>query len=180
MLLILPIGIPGSGKTSWISLYLEKFPETRIVSPDEIRSRLYNYEKEGQKAEFEIQVWDIAYKEIDSYLKQGFDCIFDATNIWKRTRTPIIEIGKNYNAKIIGVFFKIHPKLAILRNSKRERKAPEKIIYYFFFTMDLPTEEEGFAKIQIIYKHPSADDCIDMGGQVINGKCRLCEELNIE
>jgi predicted kinase len=77
--LIMPIGLPRSGKTTWA-----RQNGNPIVSPDEIRLALH-----GQRfaAEAEPFVWAIAQVMVKALFAAGHDyVILDATNITRKRR----------------------------------------------------------------------------------------------
>lgn len=100
--LILPIGISGSGKSTWINSLPKN--EFKLVSPDLIRKRvLGSVSDQSQSA----NIFDIAYKEAAEKLKNGHTVVFDATNLDTKYRNILIDKLKEMS----GVDFKTYYKL---------------------------------------------------------------------
>jgi len=82
--LVLPIGISGSGKSTWINT----IPNKIVVSPDEIRKELTgNISDQSRNKE----VFEIAKQRAANYLKQGNLVVFDATNVNTVLRNNLIK-----------------------------------------------------------------------------------------
>ena len=99
--LILMVGLPRSGKTTWAKKYCEDNPNIVIVSPDTIRIALH-----GQRfiPEAEDMVWGIHYTMVRTLLLQGYDVLIDATNTTGKRRKPYFDKFKGYNimTKVMG------------------------------------------------------------------------------
>jgi len=84
---ILIIGIPGSGKSTWISKFNSDNKYT-VVSPDQIRKQLTgNVSDQTQNA----KVWMIAKERVKSYLGRGKSVIFDSTMTNPQRRREFIK-----------------------------------------------------------------------------------------
>lgn len=85
------VGIPGSGKSTWInSQVLDQ--NTEVVSPDDIRRELTgNVSDQTQNK----RVFEIAYQRTIDYLNQGINVIFDATNVYSFGRKKMLETLRN-------------------------------------------------------------------------------------
>lgn len=181
--LYLPIGIPGSGKTTWRELIKKQAEESGksigVISPDEIRMNVFKVEFDEK---FEPAVWVIAETKLEVCLRENDICILDATNVTKKSREMPLNIARKLNSSIEAFVFNIHPKLADLRNSKRNRKVPKNIIYGFHYQLqdNPPTLEEGFTKITVINQFPTVSECKEMGGDVSDTFCVLTEKIPIK
>jgi predicted kinase len=84
---ILLIGIPGSGKSFWISKFNADNKYT-VVSPDQIRKQLTgNVSDQTQN----VKVWTIAKERVKSYLARGKSVIFDSTMTNPQRRKEFIK-----------------------------------------------------------------------------------------
>lgn len=82
--LILTVGLPRSGKSTWSKEYIAKYPGAAIVNPDSIRLALHG-EPHIDKAE--PMVWTMAKYFVESLFLAGHDTVIvDATNITKARR----------------------------------------------------------------------------------------------
>ena len=102
--LILTVGLPRSGKTTWAKS--TGFP---IVNPDAIRVALH-----GQRffAPAEPFVWACAYLMADALFKAGHETVIvDATNITAKRRDAWGRIDLQYQLRV----FETPPALCIAR-----------------------------------------------------------------
>jgi predicted kinase len=84
--LTLMVGIPGSGKSSWIAE--NKSENAVVVSPDDIRRELSgNVSDQTQNA----KVWELAKQRTVEALKLGKDVILDATNVATKSRKRFLQ-----------------------------------------------------------------------------------------
>ena len=136
MNLIIMCGIPASGKSTVAKLF-----NSNIVSTDSIRQELYG--DEGIQGNGK-DVFSLAYSRIRNYLSLGENVVFDATNIRKRDRKTVIDIGKEYNCdNIIICYCSTSLKIALKRNANRERKVPAPVIERMFNNFEKPSYSEG-------------------------------------
>ena len=81
--LILLVGVPGSGKTTYAKRLVRETPNTTHVSSDAIRKELYGDESVQQNPRI---VFEVMHKRTIEFLKAGANVVFDATNLTKRDR----------------------------------------------------------------------------------------------
>lgn len=125
-ILILTIGIPGAGKSTWANSYADTHVGTRVISTDEIRLQLTGtYECDRSLYPF---IYNEAKRRASVLLQQGHDVIIDATNVdvseWVRYRL-ICESQTSLVAKV----FNIDPEIAIKRQEERGRCIPRDVVY---------------------------------------------------
>lgn len=150
--LILMMGIPGCGKSTFAKKLAKWIPNTKIVSRDEIR---FNLLKAGDEYfKHEKKVWKVFVKTINDYLHEGFNVIVDATHINRQSRSKILkEIGKDAYGRC-DVFYMRTPIARCLRqNAQRDNRArvPEKVIKDFWERKKTPILEEGFDNIYYVF-----------------------------
>lgn len=124
------IGIPASGKTSFYNLYYKN--DYRYINLDTLKTR---YQE------------DLAIK---NGLEDKENFVIDNTNITKKERKKYIDIGKENNYKIIGYYFKSSIQECIERNEKRENKIPRTAVANKFNNLELPSIEEGFDELYYV------------------------------
>ena len=129
--LILPIGISGSGKSTWISS-LDKNKYT-IISPDEIRKELTGDVSDNSR---NIEIFKIVDDRILEALKKGDKVILDATNLNTTFRRLMITNLKSLYP-ILDIRYKlldVDPEIAKQRiandisNKVDRSKTPDEII----------------------------------------------------
>jgi len=111
-LLILPIGIPGSGKSWWIR---NTFNSTDfiIVHPDKIREEVTGSISNVSQDDI---VWKLVKERVSEALEQGKNVILDATNVNGNNRRKLIK--ELPSSKLKAKLFKITPKKAKKRIKK--------------------------------------------------------------
>jgi len=85
--LILTIGVPGSGKSTWSKEFVKENPDYIRICPDEIREELTGNINDQSK---NYLVWEIARKRVIENLKK-YNVILDATNVNTKSRNKFIK-----------------------------------------------------------------------------------------
>lgn len=146
--LIMMVGIPGSGKSTWIQN--NKTKTDIVISRDAIRfAKLKNDEDyfAHESEVFNEFVWEIA----DGLAEDG-TIIADATHLNKKSRARVLNKVRKFADEIEAVVLDTDLETAFERNDQREGRAWVKhgIIRRMWFSMEMPEESEGFNKITII------------------------------
>jgi predicted kinase len=151
--LVIMVGIPGSGKSTWINENKPKWKKTVVIEPDAIRKQLTgdisNHDMEGK-------VWWLLATEAAYNLKNKRNVIIDGTNCYTAGRIDMVEritdesgVDFDKEAKI----FRTDPEVAKARikkdleNKKDRSNVPEEVVDNFFdaFNHTLSQlESEGF------------------------------------
>lgn len=139
------VGIPGSGKTTWISRNLAE--GIGVVHTDSIRNNIYGYFPQELEDPLEEIVWDIAIREVRSYLSMGVNTVLDSMALNARFRSRLIQrifgVDRN-NIQIIAVFMDTPLELAMERNGKREKVVKKDTIIKLSKFLEPPSKDEGF------------------------------------
>lgn len=144
---IMTIGIPGSGKSSWIKS-LNKYI---IVSPDSIRKELSG---DVSNQDVNNQAWLLAKERVVTALTARQDVILDATNVSTKHRRIFIKGLPPCNIK--AKIFDVEPIVAYgriandLRLGVDRSNVPEEVVYRmygeFLYTKKV-LAQEGFKLI---------------------------------
>jgi len=114
--LLLPVGISGSGKSTWIKANTDA--NTVVVSPDDIRRELTGNISDQTK---NGQVWALAFQRVADTLNAGKNVILDATNVKSEDRKRLMNHMKVHVDKPFEGFakiFSVDPEIAKQRVRK--------------------------------------------------------------
>ena len=130
--LLLLCGIPGSGKSTWVSKFISE-NDAVVVSRDAIRFAFLREDEDYFAHEKEVT--ECFYKMIHEVLESGqYDYVIaDATHNTPRSRANAlngIEAHLIEGVEIIPVYFNVPVEVCKFRNSLREGRArvPDEVI----------------------------------------------------
>ena len=150
--LFMLIGLPGSGKSTFARNRVKFYDDcnkTRleIVSSDDIREELYGT-RSCQKDP--AIIFEIVHERIINSLKQGWDVIFDATNITRKNRASLLKKIPAYTEKFAQICW-APISTCIERDLKREFSVKADVIWKMAYKFQMPFYDEGFDHICISY-----------------------------
>lgn len=135
------VGLPGSGKST-ISNELNG----EVFSSDALRKELWGDENtQGDNT----LLFNELHKRIEKGLKEGKNCIYDATNINAKKRIQFLNKIKNIKCEKICILVATDFNVCLQRNNLRGRKVPYEVIKRMYFNIDIPQYREGWDKIII-------------------------------
>lgn len=142
-IVVLAIGLPGSGKSSW-------FKRHNVVplSSDMVRSLLFDDVREQR-------FQDLVFSNLRSMLKARLIAkrpmsYVDATNLTPQERQHWIKLAKDYNYEVHAVFFDVPLEVCIERHQRRDRVVPDDMMRKMAAKLKPPSFDEGFAKITVV------------------------------
>ena len=150
--LVVLIGIPGSGKTTYARQLLARCRAMRLVSPDIIRERLYPGYEQGEAEHRQIndrRIFAIAYREMADGLEAGQDVVFDATSLTRIHRRKLLRLAEGFGALAVAHYFRTSLPLALGRIARRQRRVPAGAIAHMLKILEPPEREEGFARVVV-------------------------------
>ena len=140
---VLAIGLPGSGKSSW-------FKRHNVVqlSSDMVRSLLFDDVREQR-------FQDLVFSNLRSLLKARLIAkrpmnYVDATNLTPQERQHWIKLAKDYQYEVHAVLFDVPLEVCIERHQRRDRVVPEDVMRRMAAKLKPPAFEEGIAKITVV------------------------------
>jgi predicted kinase len=142
-IVVLAIGLPGSGKSSW-------FKRHNVVplSSDMVRSLLFDDVREQR-------FQDLVFSNLRSMLKARLIAkrptnYVDATNLTPQERSHWIKLARDYHYEVHAVFFDVPLDVCLERHQRRDRVVPEDVMRRMAAKLKAPAFEEGFAKITVV------------------------------
>jgi len=142
-IVVLAIGLPGSGKSSWFKRH-----NVIPLSSDMVRSLLFDDVREQR-------FQDLVFSNLRSMLKGRLIAkrpmnYVDATNLTPQERQHWIKLARDYNYEVHAVFFDVPLEVCIERHQRRDRVVAEDVMRRMAAKLKPPTFEEGFAKITVV------------------------------
>jgi predicted kinase len=140
---ILAIGLPGSGKSSWF-----KRNSITPLSSDTVRMLLFD---DAQEQRFQ----DLVFSNLRSMLKARLIArrplnYVDATNLTPHERSSWVKLAKDYGYEVQAVFFDVPLEVCLERNRRRDRAVDEDVMRRMAGKLKPPTFEEGFSKVTVV------------------------------
>ncbi|HET9840069.1 MAG TPA: ATP-binding protein [Candidatus Angelobacter sp.] len=147
---VLAIGLPGSGKTTWF-----KRRGVTPLSSDLLRSILFDDITEQRYQ-------GLVFSTLRSLLRARLIArmpwnYVDASNLAPHERRQWIKMAKGFGYEVHAVFFDVPLEVCLERNRKRERQVKEEMIQRMAAKLKPPAFEEGFAKITVVRVKRSGD-----------------------
>jgi predicted kinase len=132
MELVLFIGIPGSGKSSF---YRERFAATHVrINRDMLKTK---------HRELSLFQWCLEHEQ---------SCVIDNTNSTREVRAAWLDLAQERSLKISGYFFQSRIQDCLERNRQRRGAAriPDAGVRDHHARLELPTLDEGFTDLHFV------------------------------
>jgi predicted kinase len=146
MSLIIPVGLPGCGKSTWPSSWDGNWA---VISTDEIRIQLTGDVNEMRRND---EVFDLFHDYIKASLGEGSTVYVDATNLRDFARATLRAIANLHDVPVHAIVF-TNTEEAVTRNLARDRVVPADVMARFALQFeqalkDIP--QEGYDSITYI------------------------------
>lgn len=136
-ILVVPIGVAGSGKTTYVKKH---YPQFQRISMDEIRGWLSLDPADPLQSQ-------LAYRYclpiLRKALSNGKSAVWDATSLTPVSRKTVVDIAREFDARITMLLFDVPIDELLRRNSNRRGKVPDEVILSQLRELEPPSENEA-------------------------------------
>ncbi len=154
-LLVMTLGLPGSGKSFFARQFAEKTGSVHIRS-DEIRQRMFaepKYTKSENEAVFGFMDF-----MADAFLEKGISVVYDANNNRRQYRQNKLQLAKKHDANSIIVWLQTDENTAASRASNRDkRRVDDKFA--------INVSKDVFARLKKNLQKPYREDYVVTSGK---------------
>ena len=152
--LIILIGLPGSGKSTYANSLCKEDNKIVWLSSDSIRKELYGDESiQGDPN----KVFQVLHNRVKLYLTCDITVIYDATNVNRKSRKQVISIAKSLLATVEAHIVWCPYEECIRRDALRGRTVGEEVINKFIKRWETPYYDEGIDYIHITNTYDAFD-----------------------
>lgn len=120
--LVLLVGAPGSGKTTWAK---ERFPDTHIVSLDQIRLTLTGDEADQSANPVAASWQNVIVRE---RMRRRLRTVVDATNARAAIRDDLTRSARYFGVPVVAVLFDADADVCMDHMQSRDRQVPRDIV----------------------------------------------------
>jgi predicted kinase len=143
--IVVLVGIPGSGKSTWVQSKLAR-GVSGVLSSDAVRELLAD-DPENQEIHGRV------FRVMRSLLKHRLELkrpvtYIDATNLTPKERRPYVKLAAVFDCEIEAVVFDVPVEECIRRNRERKRMVPEDVIRMMARKLVRPEKAEGFSHVK--------------------------------
>ena len=148
--LYMMVGVPGSGKSTWILNHQAKFKRPyKVVSRDQIRFALVKEDEEYFSKEKEV--FEKFVEAIKEGLDSDLDVYADATHLNEASRSKLLRaLGTSLKGvKVEAIVIRPSFDTIVKQNAQRSGRefVPLSALRRMNYQFTMPTEEEGFDRI---------------------------------
>ena len=151
--LLVMIGLPGSGKSTWAAHFVAKSPGYRLIATDDVRAQLYG--DAAVQGDW-IAICQVVLQQLQASYRaiaqgQAAGVIYDATNVRRRHRREFIQAAQRMGFQpLTGVWVDTPLAVCLERNLRRSRQVPAEIIEKMSrqLTAAPPSVGEGLAHLE--------------------------------
>jgi len=143
------VGVPGSGKTTWVQ---KEHPSLAYASTDKYIEQFaaesghtYNYIFKASIKTATSRMFD----DVSEFLDDQKDFIWDQTNLTKKSRATKIALVAKKDYTIVAVVFETPKNLQERLAQRPGKNIPSYVLDSMIKSYEAPSLDEGFTKIMI-------------------------------
>lgn len=128
--LILTVGLPGSGKTTWAQEVSSQYPDKVVrLNKDDIGERMFGKGFHSAHTKRRMQLINSEQQMLlKKHLTEGKVVILDDTHTRMRSVQMLVQLANSHGASVEAQYFDISVEECLSRNAKRDRNVPEEVI----------------------------------------------------
>ncbi len=145
-MVVVAVGVPGSGKSTYLKPLAEQVGMVRI-NLDDLRKWLL---RDATNQSFNPQIWQIAKLAITTALSAEQSVVVDGMNTQRKYREEEVAFYRSGGAKtVIALVFNTPLEICLQRNAARSRQVPETAIIKEFERLQRQpvVAAEGFDRV---------------------------------
>jgi len=129
--------LPGTGKDFFIK---KNYQDVPVISLDAIRreNKISPTDKKGNG-----RVIQMAKEQARVFLRKKESFLWNATNISRNLRTPLIDLFQSYGAKTKLIYLEVPHKKLMQQNRNRDFPVPQKVIEKMVSKLEVPSKWEA-------------------------------------
>ncbi|MBI4892404.1 MAG: AAA family ATPase [Acidobacteria bacterium] len=148
MRLVLTVGLPGSGKSTWL-----RGQGVEAISSDGVRALLSGDETNQSLNRL---VFRTMRQMAKARMLAGAEVTYiDSTALTKWERRCWVRFAELNDCEVEVVFFEVDEEECLRRNAGRARVVPEDVLRRMAARMERPSVDEGFLRISTISARPA-------------------------
>ncbi|MFO0585949.1 MAG: AAA family ATPase [Polyangiaceae bacterium] len=140
--MIMMCGLPGSGKDTYVRERLSGLP---VVSLDDLRVEMDVDPTDDQGA-----VVQAGKERLREHLRRRERFVYNATNINRQRRTPVIALAADYGFRVRIVYCEAPRELLLAQNRARTARVPDAVIRRMSERWEVPSETEAHVVERVI------------------------------
>lgn len=149
--LIVMVGLPASGKSSYAKKLKKENPaNTIVISSEAIRKEICGSVEDQSK---NGEVFRIFHERIRRNLEKKRDVIADATNITMKSRRAILNRVNGLDVYKECYIMSKPFGYCLVDNEEREHPVPKKVLYKQLLKFQIPFYEEGWDYVSIVTRN---------------------------
>ena len=144
------VGLPGSGKSTWINNNMLTAPKTVIVSTDQIIDSIGSHYGLTYNELFDVISYSFAErvsaKIVEHWIKHRWNVVWDQVNLTVKSRSKRLKIVPDDYTKVAVVIDRPADHQLRLDN-RRSKVIPADVLEQMIAVYQPPTLDEGFDQI---------------------------------